>query len=155
MDKFQDALNAAYPSVFPDYSNPILNTLRPAILKTIKPIFMKKMRAMLMLAFCLLAGTAAFAQDAGTPPAQPTNRTAEVIASIPSLHSISLEISAFESKQKNSNGELKNANADLRALKMKYAAELEVQIAATHNAETKAVLTEELAKTRAEIESLK
>lgn len=108
-----------------------------------------------MLAFCLMAGTAAYAQNAGTPPAQTTSRTAEVVASIPSLHNISLEISAFEEKQENSKGELKNANADLRALKMKYEAELEVQIAAATDAEVKAVLTEELAKTRAEIETLK
>jgi hypothetical protein len=116
---------------------------------------MKKMRAVLMLAFCLMAGTAAWAQDAGTPPATPGNRTTEVIASIPALYNISLEIAAFEEKQKNSNGELKHANEDLRALKMKYAAELEVQIAAATNADIKAILTEELARTRTQIESLK
>ena len=108
-----------------------------------------------MFAFFLMIGTAAFAQDAGNSTAQPADRTAEVIASIPSLHNISLEISAFEEKTKNGS-ESKNTNADRRALKMKYAQELEVQIAAhKDNAEVTAILTEELAKTRAEIETLK
>jgi hypothetical protein len=126
-----------------------------ASLHQLKTIIMNKMKTVLMFAFFLLIGTAAFAQNAGDPPAQTVNRTAEVIASIPSLHSISLEIASFEEKTKNGS-ESKNANADRRALKMKYAAELEVQIDANKNdAEVTAILKEELAKTRAEIETLK
>jgi hypothetical protein len=104
--------------------------------------------------FGLLLSVHSYAQDAGTINTAPS-RTQEVIASIPSLQSISLEIISFEQKAENNKAELKNANADLRALKMKYAAELEVQISVNKdNAETVEILTAELKKTREEIAQL-
>lgn len=113
---------------------------------------MKKLLALSALGL-FLACSSAQAQDAGSGN-QPT-RTQEVIASIPSLQSISNEIAVFQMKVENNKSELKNADADLRALKMKYAAELEVQISANgQNAEMVQVLTAELNKTRAEIEQL-
>lgn len=115
---------------------------------------MKKLLALSALGLFLTLSPSMYAQDAGNGNQQP-NRTQEVIASIPSLNSIALEITAFEQKAENNKSELKNSDADLRALKMKYAAELEVQISANKdNAETVQILTEELNKTRAEIEVL-
>lgn len=115
---------------------------------------MKKLLALAALGLFLLCTHSVSAQNAeqGNPS---SNRTQEVIASIPSLQSISIEITAFEQKKENNKAELKNADADLRALKMKYAAELEVQISVNKdNAETVQILTQELNKTRAEIERL-
>lgn len=113
---------------------------------------MKKLLALSALGLFLLCSHSANAQ---TADGNPSTRTQEVIASIPSLQSISLEIAAFEQKKENNKSELKNADADLRALKMKYAAELEVQISANaSNAELVQILTAELNKTRAEIEQL-
>jgi hypothetical protein len=114
---------------------------------------MKKLLALAALGLFLMAANSANAQT--SDQANPPDKTQEVIASIPSLQSIAVEITAFEQKKENNKAELKNADADLRALKMKYAAELEVQISANRdNAEVVQVLTAELNKTRAEIEYL-
>lgn len=113
---------------------------------------MKKLFALTLLGLGLLTSSGAFAQEPAVTPA----RTLEIIASIPTLQSIATEIADFGQKKENSKEELKNADADLRALKMKYAAELEVQIALNKdNAEIVEALTAELAKTRTEIELLK
>lgn len=114
---------------------------------------MKKLFALSALGLFLLCSHSVNAQTTDVNPS--TTKTQEVIASIPSLQSISLEIAAFEQKKENNKAELKNADADLRALKMKYAAELEVQISVNAaNTELVQILTAELNKTRAEIEQL-
>ncbi len=115
---------------------------------------MKKTLFLMVFGFGLLAGTSAYAQQEA-PQADPKIRTQQVIESIPSLHGIALEISTFEAKTAGKSGEYKNAAADLRALKMKYAAELELQIAANKgNAEVTEVLTAELKRTKEEIAQL-
>jgi hypothetical protein len=112
---------------------------------------MKKLLVLVALGLFLMISPTAKAQDA----ANPATRTQEVIASIPSLNIIALEITALGQKKENNKSELKNADADLRALKMNYAAELEVQISVNKdNAEIVQILTEELNKTRTEIEKL-
>jgi hypothetical protein len=124
------------------------------LVQTLNLTQMKNLLALSALGLFLLVSSPVKAQDAsGSNP--PTNKTQQVIASIPSLQSISLEIASFEQKRENQKAELNNADADLRALKIKYAAELEVQISVNKdNAETVQILTEELKKTRAEIELL-
>ncbi|HTF04075.1 MAG TPA: hypothetical protein VK826_08615 [Bacteroidia bacterium] len=116
---------------------------------------MKKLFSLGLLAFGLLTGANALAQDA-TGVAVPQSKTETVVASIPSLQSIAMEIAQFEAKTEGKKENYENANADLRALKMKYAAELQVQIAVNKdNKEVFDVLTEELRKTNEEIEKLK
>jgi hypothetical protein len=117
---------------------------------------MKKLFSSGLLAFGLFVGTSAFAQDATTGVTVTQTKTEQVVASIPSLHSIALEIAQFESKTEGKKESYENRNADLRALKMKYAAELQVQIDLNKdNKEVFDALTEELKKTNAEIETLK
>lgn len=116
---------------------------------------MKKSIALALLGLGLFAGTTAYAQDAATP-AKSSEKTQQVISSIPALQSITQEISDYESKIAGKKESYENSNADLRALKMKYAAELKTQIAVNQDKqEVLAVLKEELAKTEAEISQLK
>jgi septal ring factor EnvC (AmiA/AmiB activator) len=112
---------------------------------------MKKLFAMTLLGIGMFAGTSAFAQ---TTTATSPN-TQQVIASIPALQSIAQEIAAFEAKTEGNKENFQHANEDLKALKMKYAAELKTQIALNQDKpEVLAVLTAELAKTEKEIEQL-
>jgi hypothetical protein len=116
---------------------------------------MKKVIATALLGFAMLTGTAAFAQDSYGQLYPPT-KTEQVIAGIPSLQNIKNEIAQFEAKTEGKKESFENANADLRALKMKYATELETQIAINKdNKEVVDVLTAELKKTREEIEKIK
>ena len=116
---------------------------------------MKKSIALALLCFGLLAGTAAFAQES-TAPVKTAEKTEQVISSIPALQSIAQEIADYQSKIAGKEESYENSNADLRALKMKYAAELKTQIAVNQDKqEILAVLKEELAKTEAEISQLK
>lgn len=116
---------------------------------------MKKIIALAVFGIGMFAGTAAYAQSAETPAVSP-EKTQQVIAAIPSLQSIRQEIADFEAKTSGQQEKFENGNADLRALKMKYANELKTQIAANQGKpEVVEVLTAELAKTNAEIEKLK
>jgi hypothetical protein len=116
---------------------------------------MKKLFAVAFLAIGMFAGTETFAQDAGKPARTP-EQTQQVIASIPALNAIAQEIAQFEAKTAGQKEKFEHANADLKALKMKYAAELQTQIAINQDKpEILAVLKDELAKTNAEIERLK
>lgn len=116
---------------------------------------MKKVIATALLAFAMLTGTASFAQSAEGTLTTP-DKTQQVIASIPSLQSIALEISQFEAKTAGRKENQENTTADLRALKMKYAAELKTQIVVNKdNKETHDILMEELKKTQEELSKLK
>ena len=115
---------------------------------------MKKVIATGLLGFGMLISAGAFAQDYYVQ--LPATKTEQVIAAIPSLQGIKNEIAQFEAKTEGKKESFENLNADLRALKMKYAAELKTQIAINKDSKEIAdVLTEELKKTEAEIEKLK
>jgi septal ring factor EnvC (AmiA/AmiB activator) len=116
---------------------------------------MKKVIATALLGFAMLAGTSAFAQDSYGQINPPT-KTEQVIAAIPSLQNIKNEIAQFEAKTEGKKDSFENGNADLKALKMKYATELETQIGINKdNKEVLEILNAELKKTREEIEKLK
>gem|GEM_PF-2871941 len=109
----------------------------------------------MLLAFGVLAGSAAFAQQAAGDDGKVKARTQQVIAGIPSLQAIAQEIAVFESKTEGKSAEYKNANADLKALKMKYANELRAQISLNEkNKATAEILAEELKKTEEAINKL-
>jgi len=109
------------------------------------------MRKNLLMAFICLGSFQASFVHAQTNRAVTTvtdNKTQQVIVSIPSLKSISDEITSFEAKTAGKEEEYKNAAADLRALRMKYASELQSQIAFHEGKpEIQAVLKNELTKT--------
>ncbi len=115
---------------------------------------MKKVFALTALCLAMAGSTGAFAQEIGKL-AESSAKTKQVIYSIPSLKSIDMEITKFESKVKGKS-DSKNAAADLKALKQKYANELIIQInAQSANKEVSAVLNEELSKTNKEINNIK
>lgn len=117
---------------------------------------MKKLIALTVLGAGLLFGAGAYAQGNAEQTAADKAKTQQVIESIPALKSIALEISGFEIKIAGKKEEYKNANADLKALKQKYANELTTQINANEGKkEIVDVLNAELKKTKNEIENLK
>lgn len=117
---------------------------------------MKKIITITVLGLGLLISAGAYAQDAAQKTAGTKEKTEKVINNIPSLNAIAQEITAFQMKIKDREQEYKNASADLKALKQKYANELTAQISLNEGKEEIVdVLREELKKTNKEIENLK
>lgn len=116
---------------------------------------MKKVISLALFVTGMLAGTIAFAQNAEATLATP-DKTQQVIESIPTLKSIALEIARFEAKTGSKKENSETTKADLRALKLKYAAELKTQMVANkNNKETYDILSAELKKTQAELSKMK
>jgi Skp family chaperone for outer membrane proteins len=111
---------------------------------------MKKTIAVAGLGVMLFLAIGAQAQNS------PTNEaTQKLIQSIPSLKASVAEVTAFESKVEGKKENFEHANADLKALKMKYASALNLQISMESSKENQDLLKAELERVNKEIANIK
>lgn len=107
---------------------------------------MKKKNLLLALSFMLLSGAYAQSASVSYPPE---------VTSIPRLNAIISEMILFESKDAGKSESYKHANEDRKALKTKYAMELQDQITMNKDKpKIVAALNAELQKTQTEIKNL-
>lgn len=110
------------------------------------------MKKLIAVTFLVTLCSIGLAQNSGKPTASAAQ---QVIQKIPSLSAIAAKIAKYESKVEGRKEQYKNSDADLKALKMKYASELTVQITTLkEDKETVKILNDELEKTNKEITNL-